>query len=191
MLQKTFVFVILMTCISFAFSLTVPLNFEFSGGMAPKGTAPWLTATFENVSANTVRLTMSTANLVVSEFVGEWYFNFNPSLNPSNLTFVYKSGVSAATISKGANAFKADGDGYFDFKFAFTANTFTKVLTSVYEITYTSAITDASFNYKSSPDPMFASTGSYTSAAHIQGIGTGATGSGWIGENDSVRISAE
>lgn len=68
-----------------ATTLVLGLNTEFSGGTAPSGTAPWITATFDDSfgGPNTVRLTMSANNLVGTENVKGWYFNFDPALNPT------------------------------------------------------------------------------------------------------------
>lgn len=91
----------------------------------PVGDPPWLTATFEeSTNAGNVYLTLEAPGLKetdgVKEFVTQWYFNFDPSLNPENLTFVCidsSDGLSVPPnddIQKGVNSFKADGDGNHD-----------------------------------------------------------------------------
>jgi len=100
------------------------LNTEFSGATDPQGTAPWLTATFDDSfgGPNTVRLTISAANLVSSEFASELSFNLNPAFDPTDLTFSIVSNPTALAlgdIETGINAFTADGDGDYDLLFDF------------------------------------------------------------------------
>lgn len=177
-----------------AATLTFALDVEFSGGTQPAGPTPWVSATFDDSfgGPNTVRLTMSTANLVGSEFVGEWSFNFDPTLDPTALIFtpVDVSDIGAHTISTGVDAFQADGDGKFDIIFDFPpppgafAGKFTSGETVVYDITYTGPIDVNSFNFLSAPG---GGNGSFLSAAHIQAIGTN-DGSGWIGPGNGVPV---
>ena len=172
-----------------AATMTFGLDYEFSGTTPPAGTAPWITATFDDSYGgnNTVRLTMDTSNLVGVEFVGDWRFNFDDALTVTDLTFtsVDTSDSVPTSISKGQNAYKADGDGYFDIKFEFpTENAglddrFTTGETVMYDIIYTSAIDVNSFNFLSAPG---GGNGSYHSAAHVQGIGSSGNDSGWIGD---------
>jgi hypothetical protein len=99
-------------------------NNTFSG-TSPSGSAPWMTATFSDVSANTVSLTLSGAGLVGTEYVKGWYFNVN-NINPGSLSFAEWSQIGtfqAATISQGTDSYKADGSGKYDILFGFaTAN---------------------------------------------------------------------
>jgi hypothetical protein len=55
--------------------LTYNLTYEFSGGADPQGPSPWLTAMFEDVATDEVKLTLSTPGLVADEFVTSWLFN--------------------------------------------------------------------------------------------------------------------
>ncbi len=66
--------------------LAIDLEVEFSGATPPAGATPWATATFDDSGAG-VRLTMATTNLVGTEFVSEWLFNFDPTLDLSKLVF--------------------------------------------------------------------------------------------------------
>ena len=71
-------------------TLTLGLDVEFSGATPPaSGTTPWVTATFDDSfgGANTVRLTMTAGNLTGNENIELFYFNFDPGLNPLDLTF--------------------------------------------------------------------------------------------------------
>jgi hypothetical protein len=162
------------------------LTTEFSGGTPPAGATPWATATIDDSfgDANTVRLTMSALNLTGSEFISSWHFNLNPSLNPTQLTFNQIS--SDATVSSpltGVDAFQADGDGRFDIQFNFAtaagAGRLNDNETVVYDISYTAGLTASAFDFGSAPG---GGNGTFRSAAHVQGIGTNAQDSGWIGD---------
>ncbi len=165
-------------------SIEFELDFEFSGAQEPAGATPWLTATFDDSfgGASTVRLTMSATNLVGTEFVDEWIFNFDPSLDPTLLTFSAVDNSDSVPIIPtitSADMFKADGDGFFDIMFDFPNDKgdvrFTAGEEVKYDITYTAPITELSFDFNST---LGGGAGSYLTAAHVQGI---ASGSGWIG----------
>ena len=161
-------------------TLTFNPRFVFSG-TSPTGSPPWLTATFSSNTPGTVTLTMSSSFKDTGEFVTEWDFNLNPALNPASLSIIYNSGPTAS-VSKGTNAFFADGDGYFDIEFLFPTDPqgsrFSDSKTSVYTIIGDS-ITASSFNYLSY---INGGEGVYHTGAHIQGIPSG-EGSGWIGNS--------
>jgi hypothetical protein len=173
-------------------SITINLDTEFSGAADPQGATPWLTAVFQDQGGGVVRLTMSTANLVGTEFVGVWNFNLNPALDPTLLAFsavniaaVSPDFVVATDIDTGVDAFRPDGDGFFDIEFDFpqssSANRFTAGESVVVDITYTGVGTfnETSFNVESADGPGM-SPGPFHSAAHVQSISV-APGSGWIG----------
>jgi len=181
------------------------LDHEFSGGQAPLGSTPWIRAVFDDaapgLSAGEVRLTMSTTNLVGSEFVEQWLFNFTG--NSLNLTFAPVSesdapatpSVNDPGTAMDDSSFKADGDGIFDFRFSFsTANSsdrFTSGEQVVYDIGYSSAIDIFDFRLDSE---MGGGNGAYGSAAHVQSISVvcdetnpsypDCPTSGWIGETE-------
>jgi len=172
--------------------ITIDLDTEFSGADEPEGPTPWLTATFDDevVGGGTVRLTMSASGLVEQEFVDDWLFNLDPSLDPTLLSFsvVGTPGSTPNSISTGVNAFMADGDGNFDIEFDFPpppgsfAALFTTGEAVVYDITYGGVGFNAnSFNTGSFPG---GGNGTFDSAAHVQSIDSPAgenAGSGWIG----------
>lgn len=174
---------------SHAATLTFGLDIEFSGAQAPAGATPWVTATFDDSfgGPNTVRLTMDALNLSGSEFIAEMTFNFDPALDPTQLTFTDVSSptVGTTTVSLGVNAFQADGDGFFDILFDFppppgsTASRFGPGEVVVYDITYVAPIDVNSFDFLSA---MGGGQGTFKAAAHVQNTtGAGTGGSGWIG----------
>jgi hypothetical protein len=159
---------------------------EFSGATPPEGTPPWVTARFAD-SGYAVRLTMDAYNLVDVEFIGEWLFNVDPAagVDPADLVFtrIEGDGPTAAdtTVLRQAEAFKADGDGFFDIKFEFPPPPggdakFQAGEYVVWDITRTGIDLDPwMFNWISS-----GSAGGLFTAAHIQGIGIGGDDSGWV-----------
>lgn len=173
-------------------------NYAYTG-TAPSGTAPWLQVTFENQASNLVRMTLSAVNLSPGEFVTNWYFNLDPNLDPSKLVFTYYDiGGPSATIYKSTqDAYKAPGDGKFDFLLEFPSssaagvNQFDGNDSTLYQITYDDPlvkISMKSFNFYSTP-----ATGdgkSFLSAAHVQGISSGA-GSGHVSPGEGINPTPE
>jgi len=186
-----------------AMSATIVLNYdqEYSGGQAPAGGTPWMTATFSaspttyvigSTTYNAVRLTIDLSNLQSGAFVSETDFNIDPTLNPANLSFSFASGNSHANVapSLATDSFKADGDGYYDISFGFptsSGNTFGGGSQAVFDIVATNTATAAalvpeSFAFLSKPA---GGHGPFYAATHVQNTtgacGTmGCTGSGWI-----------
>src|SRR5262245_44828685 len=131
-----------------------------------------------------------TSNLVAREIVGLWLFNFDPALDPTQLTFavVGTPGSVPNSIDTGIDAFMAAGGGRYDIRFDFPpppghdSDAFGAGETVVYDITYkgpnASLFGASSFDFLSDPA---GGNGTYASAAHIMRIGAGGDGSGWIG----------
>jgi hypothetical protein len=167
--------------------LTFNYNIEFSGATAPEGPAPWLTAVFnDDVDGNgvldgAVQLTMSGSGLTDAEFVASWYFNLNPSYDPAVLTFtpVDVSDISSWSVDQGTDAYKADGDGLYDFRFNLpnSGDKFNAGDSIVFDIGGIGGLTALDFNYLSAPA---GGHGPFLSAAHVQGIGSSNAQSGWI-----------
>jgi hypothetical protein len=170
------------------------LDFAFSGSPAST-TVPWVTITFEDDTAdptlppNTVRVTMEATGLVGNQFITDWFFNLDPSLNPTLLTFDTLTATKTGTfnnpaISTGANSFKADGDGFFDVKFEFAngppAARFGAGDKYVILVSSTQTLTGESFKFVS----VNGSPGKdgFGSAAHLQG-----GGGTWIANGESTQ----
>ncbi len=171
--------------------ITLAPDTEISGAAAPKGPAPWITATFNDYgSQGTVFLTMTAGNLVGSEFVSEWSFNLKPLLNPDLLEFTKvadSGGFALPDVLTGFNEFKADGDGYYDILFNFgtsggVSTRFTDNDWVTYSITGISSLTAASFNTLSYDG---GGNGNWLTAAHVQGIGANASQSGWVADSQA------
>jgi hypothetical protein len=170
-----------------AATLTFELDVEFSGGFDPQGPTPWLSITLDDSvgGANDVRITIDAANLVGAEFASGVYLNFDPALDPTLLSFsAVDNSDSVPVISTGLDAFKADGDGFFDILFDFPpppgsfAAKFTSGESVVYDATYTAPIDVSSFDFES---VLGGGNGSFLAAAHIQGINGNDEDSGWVG----------
>ncbi len=176
-----------------AATLTLGLDIEFSGGVAPaSSTTPWVTITFNDSigDSKTVRITMTATNLTggkTGENITGIYFNFDPLLDPTQLAFIVRDRADSPpnSIGRGVDAFMADGDGFFDFLFNFPPPTqpgnpdqrFTNGDQIVYDLVYISDIDISSFAFLSASG---GGAGSFMGAAHIQGTGDGSD-SGWIG----------
>lgn len=148
-----------------AFSGTAPSN--------PDPTTTFARAIFDDQGGTgSVTLTMSVFNnLSAGAYVNDWYFNV---MQAPLAGINFDSGVAAATIDNGTNAFKADGTGgNFDFAFHFPTNAPGELAqghTSVYTLTG-AGITASSFNDVSVSAPPTANNGGYVSALHVQGYG--------------------
>jgi len=173
-----------------AATTTFGLDFEFSGAFAPaSATTPWVTIVLDDSfgDANTVRLTVEATNLTggtSGESINSFFLNFDPLLDASQLIFTAID-VAASTpnsINTGTNAFQADGDGFFDIEFDMPPAPgnadfrLTGGETIIFDLVYTSAISASSFEFMS---VMGGGAGTFSAAAHIQGIN--GNDSGWIG----------
>lgn len=173
-----------------ALTITFDLDVEFSGATPPAGATPWMTITIDDAAdpggANSVRVTISNVNLTGTEFVELVDLNFDPALDPTQLTFtaVNMSAVGSVSFLTGVDAFMADGDGNFDLMLDLPpppgnfAAKFTAGETIVFDLTYTAAITANSFDFLSAAG---GGQGSFLAAAHVKGIGAAGEDSGWIG----------
>ena len=150
------------------------------------GSAPWIDATFQNTSGG-VLLTVDNVGMTANEFLkgnsmpngsdGGIFFNLNPSLDSSHLTFTLESGANnfGTTFFTGNNAFKADGvGGKYDIVFDFS-NGFYGGASVTYFISGISGLDAADFAYQSVPT---AGNNQFYAAAHIQGLSNGS--STWV-----------
>ena len=195
--------VMLCTSVVQADTITWGFNGEFSGGTAPIGDPliePWLTATIEDVVGG-VNLTMAATNLSGIENVVGWYFNlsddffsYEERLNPQGKvvggTWVTTVGAptqvsnldigtfTSPTFSIGMNAFKADGDGYYDILFAFAPGNSGDAFDQGDSVTFFFAGLAAEDFRELSTDSD--GVGPFYSAAHVQNTGTDGSGSGWV-----------
>ena len=125
-----------------------------------------------------------TSNLTGAEIIDDIYLNY--AGDPTTLAgaWTYQSGVAANSLSFASNAFKADGDGYFDIILNYPPPgnpTFGAGDTSSYLFTL-AGLTASDFDLSSFCDTG-CGNGSYFAAAHVQRIVT-APGSGWVGDGD-------
>jgi hypothetical protein len=173
-----------------AATITIGLDFEFSGATAPSSaTTPWVTIILDDSfgNANTVRMTVEATNLSggsQGESINSFLLNFDPLLDVTQLTFtaIDIADSSPNAINTGTNTFRAAGDGFFDIEFDMppppgsSASRFTDGETITYDLIYTSAISASSFDFMSVNG---GGVGTFSAAAHIQRINV--NDSGWIG----------
>lgn len=170
-----------------ASAAVITLGEEFSGASDPSGTPPWLQATFTDVVGG-VQLTLASLLQDPAEFVDEWMFNLDPTLDPTALSIAYQSRTgsfgSNPVVSTGVNAFKADGDGFYDIRFVFDkappSDRFGNTDSVTYLISGITGLDAADFLFWD----QGGSKGDFMSAAHIQGIAPDGQNSGWIGGDD-------
>lgn len=159
--------------------VTYTLSNTFSGD--DPSAAP--TVSFETTGTDEVTLTMGASSLTGDfEFLPEWYFNMDdPSVD---LGFTHLSGPQATLISQADNAFRADGDGFFDILFQFQTaagdGRFEAGETSIYTLMGT-GIDENFFDVLAEPGPG-GTPGPFHAAAKVQGIGPTGAGSGWVGD---------
>ncbi len=163
-------------------------------GTAPSGS---MTADFTNISGG-VQLVI-TSNLASGENLDPGkalYFNINPADDSllSKLSFTLTGNTNfnqQATVNTGADGYKADGDGYYDIEFTYTASTkaFTTGESQTYKITTSSGTISASdfTQYLSSTG---GGSGEWLAAIHVQNTPGGGSGSAWVGATSEVVATA-
>jgi hypothetical protein len=171
-----------------AATITFQLDQRFSDDVTlPAGAAPWLTLTVTDTTPGTVQIDFIAANLSAGEFVSEWYLNLDQLLDPANLVFssATKTGTfDVLAVDKGANAFKADADGYYDIRVSFSsseANRFDTTDKLSYSVSYTGGNLSASSFYFQSGNGTDIQYGPFYSAAHVNSTPAGGNGSAWLG----------
>ncbi|MBN1930635.1 MAG: PEP-CTERM sorting domain-containing protein [Desulfobacterales bacterium] len=179
---------------TWATSISFDLGYEFSGGTSPQGGIPWVTVTFDDEgSTGSVVMTINNSGLTGTEFMSEFYFNFD---SPGTLSadseekFNDYSIISSSTHTaidsfkydaNGDNqkGYKADGDGFFDLVIGFPESGDRFAANEIFALTLTGTdITAGSFNYLS--EGAGNSPNGWYVAAHIQGIGPEGKDSGWV-----------
>jgi len=162
------------------------------GAVTPDGPAPYATAIFDDGgSAGSVTLTMSVSDFVGGADITAMYFNLDPLLDSTSLSFSRTGGdgpTEANTdIQLGENAFRADGADFYDILFDFPpppgnqAARFNAGETLVYDISGIVGLTALDFNFFGSPAPGAGNPGPYLSVARFQSTGIDGEGSDWVG----------
>ena len=158
------------------FTFTYKFDTAFSGYVPPAGSTPWLTAKFADTGTNEVTLTLTASNLGGTEFVSNWFFNYNYQ-GPSTLAITQGEGTAPLAINPFATLgrYKADGTGgWFDLTFAFPtegADRFTNGESAVFTITGT-GLTAEMFRAQSWDSKTGGERSVLYAAAHIQSIGS-------------------
>ncbi|MBI2826021.1 MAG: hypothetical protein HYX69_15155 [Planctomycetia bacterium] len=186
--------VVLLATNSHATILSMAADIEFSNATAPSGPAPWLTVTInDHGGSGSVTLDIAGSGLSFNESVSELSLNLDPSLDPANLVFsapTKSRAFTTPTIATAANAFKADGDGFYDIDLAFAvgsgASTFRSGDSIEYTITGIASLNALSFNFLSKPA---GGHGPFIMAAHVQNTGgAGGGSSGWVTDSGGGQV---
>jgi hypothetical protein len=167
-------------------------NSVFSGD-TPTGSPPWLRAVFQDDGLNAVKLTLTAPGLLGSEFVSDWYFNLDPSLDPTLLAFTVLVGSTINPLGTVAVAdcCKPDGDGLMDIQFVYEtsnspgSNRFMSDDIAIFRITGISGLDASDFDALSLCD-QGCGTGAHFAAAHVQAIPllpSEREGSAWVAPN--------
>jgi hypothetical protein len=155
-------------------------------GTAPAGS---LTATFTDVAGG-VQLKID-SSLAAGENLDPkdaLYLNLNPSKDAllGSLLFT-KSGDTgfsqAAVVKQGKDAFKADGDGSYDFLFTYSSATkaFKGGESQTYTITGSGIVAD---DFKFLSQPPTGGNGFWLAAVHVQNTPSGGSGSAFVGATE-------
>lgn len=161
-------------------NFTTDTEFSGSGGTL---SGPVVVTLEDNNVAGTVDVTIDTSNLSLSEFVTGLYLNLDPSSDLSSLSasFPVDNTDPAATVSISEDAFRPDGDGFFDILIGWPESE-----PGVFGINESDTITfslagllEEDFLFESSPGPG-ESPGPFLAALRMQGLGADGEGSGWF-----------
>jgi PEP-CTERM motif len=164
-----------------ASSISFTLDFTFSG--TPPSGAPTVTVD-DGGGVGSATVTINAGGLSGTEFMDDIYLNYAGDL--SSLSASYVSGVMANSVSFGTDAFKADGDGFYDVLIDYppppggAAFTFGAGEMSSYLFTG-AGLTANLFNVPSLCD-QGCGNGSFFAASHVQAIAGGL--SGWVGDGN-------
>ena len=156
-------------------SATTTSSFTFDerlAGRRASPSTPWITATFVDLSANTVGLSISAPGLVHHQSVGTIYLYVGKGTGPLQATAL--SGPSATKFSVGKNApFGSDKDRYIKLRF----EDFTHGDTAMIKITG-AGLTAASFGGVTSPNQI---------AGMAQVLG-GSKGGAWVSTGGAAAV---
>lgn len=163
---------------------------ESFGTEPPVGPSPYATSEIVDSGVDTVTLTMQVSGFVGAADVTGMYFNLDPALDPTLLTFTRLGGTGPTaadtTILTGVDAYRADGDGFYDILFDFPPPPggdlarFNSGESLIYEISMP-GLSAASFNFFGAPGPGAGNPGPFLSVARFQETGPLQDGSDWVG----------
>lgn len=176
-------------------SVTFAMGNVFSGSGSPSG-APTLTIDDEGTPGDVKFVFDATPLSSGTEKIAAWYLNTAFDLSSggtfSGFTNIlgYVTGVSLSrTFNSTAGAFKADGDGYYDWVFGFPTSgsgAFADGDKFSFVFSYP-GITASAFDAWSLSGPN-SNAGPFQSAIHLLGTGAGGQESLWISEGGGYTI---
>ena len=186
-----------------AATVVFDFNDPFSPNLGPGATV--LRATFKDQAPNTVQLTLADVSMTSSEHVGDkgFYFNLDPAKDPkvSKLQMAFSTGQAGTSLQRGSNetdtTFKADGDGFFDFRITFAssgAGRFSAGESSVWILTGVNGQTISATDFSFLSRDLNNNQNGYLAAVHLQGTGQdvrfGGEDSLWVAPSAVVPLPA-
>jgi hypothetical protein len=174
---------------------TISFNYTESFGQTPPdGPAPWATAVFDDGGTpGTVTLTLALPITINEADAEAFYFNLDPSLDPTSLSFLHTGGTGPSAgdtdFFTGVDAFQADGDGIYDILIDLPpppgtpAKRFQAGETVTIDISGIPTLVAADFDVLSAPAPGPGGAGPFLSVARFLSTGPGPSNpdSDWVG----------
>lgn len=159
--------------------VTFEFGNEFSGGQ-PTANNPFAEVTITDFAGG-VTITVEATDLAPTEFIRSLYLNYGTTaIDVATLMNASQDLTSTQSyaLQIASNAFKADGDGFYDILFSFPTSGDTFVDGDTATATFSLfGISSAFFNNLSAPG---GGHGPFLGAMHVQGIGVNGDGSGWF-----------
>jgi hypothetical protein len=208
MIDRRLIPSLLVLCLVSGLASASPISWTMDQRFGAVGPTGWPTVTFEDVSSDTVRITMDLAALSGGEKVTGWYFNTEYYLDPVDYTWSYvASSTGPESLKKVGNSvvsgiavdptwntndddWRADGDGYYDvlLDFLTSQDTFDAGEKVIYDVSGTGLLA-SHFDVLGNPGPGADNPGPYRSVVRIQSTGPNNGGSDWIGDGDDFTPS--
>ncbi len=172
---------------------TISHGYNISFGQTPPdGPAPYATYTFDDAnSPGTVTLTIDVAATVGAADLAALYFNLNPSLDPTSLSFVRTGGTGPVAgdidVFTGVDAFMADGDGMYDILIDMPpppgsqSARFQAGENLIFAVSGIATLVATDFEFFSAPPPGPGGAGPFLSVARFISTGVGGNDSDWQG----------
>jgi len=161
-------------------AVDIGVNKSYDGTAPKSSTTPWVNNLFQDVGPNTVRLTITAANLSNPEYLQSLYLNFNDTKQVTSLVFtpvfsLWRGVADQYSLNLNRNDEQAATGGKYDILLGFSTSPgasrrFNKSDQVVFDITTSQAetsLTSLDFAFGSVPGPA----GSFYAAAFFQNTG--------------------
>ena len=178
-------------------ALDIPIGTSYNG-TPPTSPAPWVEMNLVDLAPNTVRLTITAAQLSSISFIKNLFFNFDDTKNVTSLTFTpvwsLFSGVNSYSLTERKNNLTAASVGKFDIQLGFgggnnAASQFNGGDRVVFDITSSQSFSAASFAFRSYQPGSIPPNSSWYAAAFIQNTGAKNNHTDWAGAGSFTLTS--